>query len=121
MVRLALMNLMMHGIDNPRVDYHDTLSKSFTEETEYAIVMANLSSSAPVESQTMLRAKPEAVSPLTAPLEQYAPGNQADSAGNQSCPIASRASLITGIRPSRALSKLNTKELIRESFRFSAL
>jgi type I restriction enzyme M protein len=41
MVRLALMNLMMHGIDNPRVDYQDTLSKGFTEEREYDIVMAN--------------------------------------------------------------------------------
>jgi type I restriction enzyme M protein len=41
MVRLALMNLMMHGIDNPHVDYQDTLSKSFTEEMEYDIVMAN--------------------------------------------------------------------------------
>ena len=41
MVRLALMNLMMHGIDNPQVDYQDTLSKSFTEESEYDIVMAN--------------------------------------------------------------------------------
>jgi type I restriction enzyme M protein len=41
MVRLALMNLMMHGVDNPHVDYQDTLSKSFTEENEYDIVMAN--------------------------------------------------------------------------------
>jgi type I restriction enzyme M protein len=41
MVRLALMNLMMHGIDNPNVDYQDTLSKNFTEESEYDIVMAN--------------------------------------------------------------------------------
>lgn len=41
MVRLALMNLMMHGIDNPRVDYQDTLSKSFTEDGEYDIIMAN--------------------------------------------------------------------------------
>lgn len=41
MVRLALMNLMMHGIDNPHVDYQDTLSKSFTEEAEYDIIMAN--------------------------------------------------------------------------------
>jgi type I restriction enzyme M protein len=41
MVRLALMNLMMHGVDNPRVDYQDTLSKGFTEESEYDIVMAN--------------------------------------------------------------------------------
>jgi type I restriction enzyme M protein len=41
MVRLALMNLMMHGIDNPHVDYQDTLSKGFTEEGEYDIVLAN--------------------------------------------------------------------------------
>ncbi|MBS1561145.1 MAG: N-6 DNA methylase [Bacteroidetes bacterium] len=41
MVRLALMNLMMHGIDNPRIDYQDTLSKSFTEEGDYDIIMAN--------------------------------------------------------------------------------
>jgi type I restriction enzyme M protein len=41
MVRLALMNLMMHGIDNPSVDYQDTLSKGFIEESEYDIVMAN--------------------------------------------------------------------------------
>ncbi len=41
MVRLGLMNLMMHGIDEPHIDYKDTLSKSFTEEGEYDVVMAN--------------------------------------------------------------------------------
>ena len=41
MVRLALMNLMMHGIDNPRVDYKDTLSKKYNEDGQYDIVMAN--------------------------------------------------------------------------------
>lgn len=41
MVRLGLMNLMMHGIDDPHIDYKDTLSKSYTEESEYDIVMAN--------------------------------------------------------------------------------
>ncbi|MCY0109782.1 type I restriction-modification system subunit M [Pseudomonas monsensis] len=41
MVRLGLMNLMMHGIDEPHIDYQDTLSKSFAEESEYDIVMAN--------------------------------------------------------------------------------
>ncbi|MBQ0755230.1 MAG: N-6 DNA methylase [Gammaproteobacteria bacterium] len=41
MVRLGLMNLMMHGIDEPHIDYKDTLSKSFTEESQYDIVMAN--------------------------------------------------------------------------------
>lgn len=41
MVRLGLMNLMMHGIDEPNIDYKDTLSKSYTEEAAYDIVMAN--------------------------------------------------------------------------------
>lgn len=41
MVRLGLMNLMMHGIDEPRIDYKDTLSKGYIEESEYEIVMAN--------------------------------------------------------------------------------
>jgi type I restriction enzyme M protein len=41
MVRLGLMNLMMHGIDDPHVDYRDTLSKSFNEESRYDVIMAN--------------------------------------------------------------------------------
>lgn len=45
MVRLGLMNLIMHGIDNPNIDYIDTLSKSFkkysNELNSYDIVLAN--------------------------------------------------------------------------------
>lgn len=41
MVRLGLMNLMMHGINNPKVDLKDTLSKSFNEEGVYDIILAN--------------------------------------------------------------------------------
>src|SRR5690606_30997582 len=41
MVRLGLMNLMMHGIDNPHIDYKDTLSKSFNEDSRYDVIMAN--------------------------------------------------------------------------------
>ncbi|WP_272668497.1 type I restriction-modification system subunit M [Providencia sp. PROV145] len=41
MVRLGLMNLMMHGIDEPNIDYQDTLSKSYNEESAYDIVLAN--------------------------------------------------------------------------------
>jgi type I restriction enzyme M protein len=41
MVRLGLMNLMMHGVDTPHIDYKDTLSKSFTESNKYQIIMAN--------------------------------------------------------------------------------
>ncbi len=41
MVRLGLMNLMMHGLDEPQVDYKDTLSKSFNEPGQYHVIMAN--------------------------------------------------------------------------------
>lgn len=41
MVRLGLMNLMMHGIDNPNIDYKDTLSKGYREPGEYDVVLAN--------------------------------------------------------------------------------
>ncbi|WP_055442282.1 N-6 DNA methylase [Lacinutrix himadriensis] len=41
MVRLGLMNLMMHGIESPQIDYKDTLSKSYFETSEYDVVLAN--------------------------------------------------------------------------------
>lgn len=41
MVRLGLMNLIMHGIDNPKVDYKDSLSKTYNEFNFYDIVLAN--------------------------------------------------------------------------------
>jgi len=41
MVRLGLMNLIMHGIDEPGIDYKDTLSKSYNEDSQFDIVMAN--------------------------------------------------------------------------------
>ncbi|HPE74780.1 MAG TPA: N-6 DNA methylase [Draconibacterium sp.] len=41
MVRLGMMNLMMHGIDEPLIDYKDTLSKSYNEKGLYDVIMAN--------------------------------------------------------------------------------
>ena len=41
MVRLGLMNMMMHGIDEPKIDYKDTLSKTYNEDSLYDIVLAN--------------------------------------------------------------------------------
>ena len=41
MVRLGLMNLMMHGVDEPSVDYQDTLSKSYNEHSSYDVIFAN--------------------------------------------------------------------------------
>lgn len=41
MVRLGLMNMMMHGIDEPKINYKDTLSKSYNEDAQFDIIMAN--------------------------------------------------------------------------------
>lgn len=41
MIRLGLMNLMMHGIENPKIDYKDTLSKFYEEENFYDVILAN--------------------------------------------------------------------------------
>jgi len=41
MVRIAQMNLMLHGIVDPDVRYMDTLSKKFDEADKYDAVLAN--------------------------------------------------------------------------------
>jgi len=41
MVRIGVMNLMVHGLTNPRFKYQDTMSKSFKEFNKYDIVLAN--------------------------------------------------------------------------------
>jgi len=41
MVRIGLMNLMLHGIDHPNIDYKDTLSKKYDEQNRYDVVIAN--------------------------------------------------------------------------------
>jgi type I restriction enzyme M protein len=41
MLRIGSMNLMLHGLTVPRFHYTDTLSKAFTEESKYDVVLAN--------------------------------------------------------------------------------
>lgn len=44
MVRIGLMNLMLHGIKVPQIEYTDTLSKDYDQkhkDGEYTVVMAN--------------------------------------------------------------------------------
>ena len=41
MVRIGLMNLLLHGIDRPQLGYKDTLSKTYTEHDRYDVVLAN--------------------------------------------------------------------------------
>ena len=42
MVRISLMNLMMHGIENPKIEQKNTLSTRYNQEkNHYDIVLAN--------------------------------------------------------------------------------
>lgn len=41
MLRIGSMNLMLHGVTSPNFRYADTLSKVFTEEQLYDVVLAN--------------------------------------------------------------------------------
>ena len=41
MLRIGSMNLMLHGIEHPHFTYADTLSKAFTDEKQYDLILAN--------------------------------------------------------------------------------
>ncbi|MDR1820299.1 MAG: type I restriction-modification system subunit M [Methanobrevibacter sp.] len=41
MVRISLMNLMMHGISNPQIDQLNTLSTRFTQKEQFDVILAN--------------------------------------------------------------------------------
>ena len=41
MLRIGAMNLMLHGVDNPDVEYKDSLSTDNTDENRYTLCLAN--------------------------------------------------------------------------------
>ncbi|MCC7570338.1 type I restriction-modification system subunit M [Candidatus Micrarchaeota archaeon] len=41
MLKISLMNLMMHGINNPNVEQRNTLSKRYDESNCYDVILAN--------------------------------------------------------------------------------
>jgi type I restriction enzyme M protein len=41
MVRISLMNMVLHGIKLPKIDYMDTLSKRYQEREKYDVILAN--------------------------------------------------------------------------------
>lgn len=41
MIRISLMNMILHGIKAPNIEQKDTLSKLYTENDKYTIVLAN--------------------------------------------------------------------------------
>jgi len=41
MIRISMMNMMLHDIENPHIKQIDTLSKRYTEKDKYQVVLAN--------------------------------------------------------------------------------
>ncbi len=41
MLRVGAMNMMTHGVENPNIDYRDSLSDSNTDTGKYSIILAN--------------------------------------------------------------------------------
>lgn len=41
MLRIGTMNMMLHDVENPNIDYKDSLSKSNTDREKYTVVLAN--------------------------------------------------------------------------------
>ena len=41
MLRIGAMNMMLHGVDNPNIEYKDSLSEANTDEEKFTLVLAN--------------------------------------------------------------------------------
>lgn len=41
MLRISAMNLILHGVDEPDIQYADSLSSNFEEKNKYTVVLAN--------------------------------------------------------------------------------
>lgn len=59
MLRIGSMNLMLHGIEFPRFYYMDTLSKEFTEEREYDVILMNPPFKGAVDKGTVSETLPD--------------------------------------------------------------
>ena len=41
MLRIGAMNMMLHGVDNPKIEYKDSLSEANTDKDKFSLVLAN--------------------------------------------------------------------------------
>lgn len=41
MLRIGAMNMMLHGVDNPQIEYKDSLSQDNIEREKYSLILAN--------------------------------------------------------------------------------
>lgn len=42
MLRIGDMNMMLHGVDNPNIEYRDSLSETNKDSEKYALVLARV-------------------------------------------------------------------------------
>ena len=41
MLRIGAMNLISHNVDNPQIEYRDSLSQQNIDENKYSLILAN--------------------------------------------------------------------------------
>ena len=41
MLRIGAMNMMLHGVENPAIEYRDSLSDQNTDREKYTLILAN--------------------------------------------------------------------------------
>lgn len=41
MLRIGAMNMMLHGVDNPNIEYRDSLNENNTDKDKYTLILAN--------------------------------------------------------------------------------
>lgn len=41
MLRIGCMNMTLHGVENPRIEYNDSLSEDYKEGDKYSLILAN--------------------------------------------------------------------------------
>ena len=53
MLRIGTMNMMLHGVENPGIDYKDSLSKNNSDKELYTLVLANPPFKGSLDSETV--------------------------------------------------------------------
>lgn len=53
MLRISAMNLMQHGIENPNIEYKNTIGEDNTENNKYSLILANPPFKGSVDNETI--------------------------------------------------------------------
>jgi len=53
MLRIGCMNMTLHNVDNPRIQYNNSLSQDYTEHDQYSMVLANPPFSGSIEPENV--------------------------------------------------------------------